>query len=122
MRKLELDPTKTVLTITVGFLIVYLFTGWTWTIVTSLVVGIIGVFSSRLSGLINKLWIQLTIILSYIVPTLIMAIIYYLFLVPIAFLSRIVSKKDELLLKQPGKSTFFDVNRSYKKDSLEKMW
>jgi len=121
-KKLNFDPVKTILTITVGFLVVYLITSWTWAITTSLVIGLIGLFSTKLSELVNFLWMKLTIVLSYIIPTVIMAIIYYLILVPIALLSRIIKRDDEMFLNSGHKSTFVDINRKIDADSLEKMW
>ena len=122
MRKLNFDPTKTVLTITVGFLIVYLITSWSWAIITSLVVGILGLFSSRIAGVINTFWMKLTLVLSYIIPNVIMALIYYVILVPIALLSRIVNRDDDMQLKNSGDSTYVDINRKIDETSLEKMW
>jgi len=110
-KKLNFDPVKTILTITVGFLVVYLITSWTWAITTSLVIGLIGLFSTKLSELVNFLWMKLTIVLSYIIPTVIMAIIYYLILVPIALLSRIIKRDDEMFLNSGHKSTFVDINQ-----------
>jgi len=52
----------------------------------------------------------------------IMAIIYYLILVPIALLSRIIKRDDEMFLNSGHKSTFVDINRKIDADSLEKMW
>ena len=121
-KKLNFDPVTTILTITVGFMIVYLITSWTWAIVTSLVVGVIGLFSTKLSELINFLWMKLTIVLSFIIPNVIMAIIYYLILVPIALLSRIFKRDDEMFLNDGHESTFVEINRKIDKDSLEKMW
>lgn len=122
MRKLNFDPTKTVLTITVGFLIVYLITSWNWAIITSVVVGILGLFSSRVAGIINTLWMKLTMVLSYIIPNVIMALIYYVILVPIALLSRVVNRGDDMHLRNRGESTYVDINRKVDADSLEKMW
>ena len=122
MRKLNFDPTKTVLTITVGFLIVYLITSWSWAIITSVIVGILGLFSGRIAGVINSLWMKLTLVLSYIIPNVIMALIYYVILVPIALLSRIVNRDDDMQLKNSGESTYVDINRKIDATSLEKMW
>ncbi len=121
-RELNFDPTKTVLIITVGFLIIYLLTDWTWPITVSLVIGLIGIFSKKLSEFVNYLWIKLTVTLSYIVPNIVLAIIYFIILVPIALISRIFRKEDELLLKEGTSSTFFDINRKIDKESLRKMW
>jgi len=122
MKKINFDPTKSVLTITVGFLVIYFFTMWQWALITSLVVGVIGVLSEKLSGLINEIWMKLTLLLSYIVPNILLAVIYYLILVPFAFISRIFTGADHLILKSDSKTTFFDINREVKKSDLEKMW
>ncbi len=122
MKKLNFDPTKTVFTITVGFLIVYLITSWNWAIITSLLVGVFGLFSKKIAGVINSFWMKLTLVLSYIIPNLIMAIIYYVILVPVALLSRIVNRDDDMHLKSGGDSTYVDINRKIDAKSLEKMW
>lgn len=122
MKQPTFDPTKTVLTITVGFLIIYLVTGWQWTIAVSVVAGLAGVFSEKLSGYINILWTRLTIILSYIIPNLVLALIYYLVLVPVALLARFFKKEDELMIREKPASTFVDVNRTVTPESMEKLW
>lgn len=122
MKKIDFDPTKSVLTITVGFLVIYFFTMWQWALITSLVVGVIGVLSEKLSQLINNLWMKLTLVLSYIVPNLLLALIYYVILVPFAFFSRVFTGADHLILKPNKKTTFFDINREVEKSDLEKMW
>lgn len=122
MKKIDFDPTKTILVITVGFLIIYYFTSWQWSLITSLIIGLIGVLSARLSEIVNYLWIRLTIILSYIVPNILLAMIYYFVLVPMAFMSKIFRKGDDLKLNNRSESTFFDVNREIDKASLKNMW
>lgn len=122
MKKLKLDPTKTVLTITLGFLILHLIFGWQWALIVSLVAGLGGLFSRRIAEGINYLWIRLTLLLSFIVPNIIMGLIYYLFLTPIALLSKLFRKEDELLLKKEGNTTFFTIDRKIEKSSMEKMW
>jgi len=122
MKILKLDPNKTVLTITVGFLVLHIIFSWYWALIVSLVVGVGGLFSQSVANGINFLWMKLTIILSLIVPNIIMALIFYLLLTPLAFMARIFKKEDELLLKGSQSSTFFNVNRKIDKNSLEKMW
>jgi len=53
------DSTKILLTISVGFTVIYLITGHNWAIITSLIIGLIGVFSSYLSDLIAALWMKI---------------------------------------------------------------
>lgn len=122
MKNLKLEPSKTILTITLGFLILHLIFGWQWALIVSLIVGIGGLFSKRIAEGINFLWIRLTIILSLIIPNVIMALIYFLILTPIAYMAKFFRKEDELLLKKEVETTFHKVNRKIDKSALEKMW
>lgn len=116
------DPTKTVLTITVGFLIIYAITGWKWALPISIGVGIIGMFSTYLSEKIDFLWMKLSWLLSLIVPNIILSIIFFLFLFPIALLSRLFGEKDALNIKNKGVSTFKNRDKVFDKPSFEKPW
>lgn len=122
MKKQKTDPTKTVLTITVGFIVLYLFTKWNWTISIALVAGLTGLFSTRLSKIIDFLWMKLAMVLNLIMPNILLSIIFFLFLFPIAVLSRIFGKNDPLNLKDKAGSNFKDSNRSFDKASFEKTW
>lgn len=122
MKKLKSDPTKTALTISMGFLVIYLFSGWKWAVITSLVIGLIGVFSPFLSRKVEFLWMKLTYFLGLIVPNILLGAIFYLFLFPIALLSKLFKKKDPLLLNNNHQSTYVMCNRTYAKSSFEKPW
>jgi hypothetical protein len=50
--------------------------------------------------------------------TILLFVIYYLLLVPIALLSRITGK-DELRLKAPERSNFIEQKHSYSADDLK---
>jgi hypothetical protein len=122
MKKQKTDPTKTVLTITVGFIVLYLFTKWNWTISIALAVGLTGLFSTRLSKIIDFLWMKLAMVLNLIMPNVLLSIIFFLFLFPVAVLSRIFGKNDPLNLKDKAGSNFKNSNRSFDKASFEKTW
>ena len=81
-----------------------------------------GVFSAYLSKIIDLLWMKLSHILSLIVPKIILSVFYYLFLFPIALLSRIFKKKDPLKLKNNNKSTYNDVGKVFSKKDLINPW
>ena len=122
MKKQKTDPTKTVLTISVGFIVVYLITKWNWEISVSLIVGLIGIFSTYGSKLIAFLWLKLTWLLGLIVPNILLGAIFFLFLFPIAILSRLFGKNDPLNLKNEADSTFRNSNKQFEKVSFEKPW
>lgn len=122
MKTQKTNPVKTVLTISVGFTVLYLMTKWDWTIMTALVVGLAGVFSTYLSRKIEFIWMKLSRLLSLIVPNILLTIIFYLLLFPIALLSRIFGQKDPLNLKNTKDSYFKNSDRQMDKASFEKLW
>ena len=121
MKNIKTEPTKTVLTITVGFIIVYLATDLRWALQLSLIIGLIGVFSPFLSKKIDFVWMKLAWFLGLIVPNILLSIIFYLFLFPIALLSRLFNK-DNLMLQKQQKTLFRDTNRTFDKTYFEKTW
>jgi ABC-type microcin C transport system permease subunit YejE len=116
------NPVKTVLTISVGFTVLYLMTKWDWTIITALAVGLAGVFSTYLSKKIDFIWMKLSLLLSLIVPNVLLTIIFFLLLFPIALLSRMFGNKDPLNLKNKNESYFKSTDRPIDKASFEKLW
>ena len=120
--KMKSDPVKTVLVITVGMLVVYMFTKWQWALYVSLIIGILGVFSSFMAGKIEWVWMKLTWVLSKIIPNVLLSAIFYLFLTPIALLSRIFGEKDQLGLKNDKDSMFKKHKKTFDPESFEKTW
>jgi hypothetical protein len=122
MKTSKSDPGKTILTISMGFTIVYLTTKWNWAIAVSLLAGLIGISSTYLSGKVDFLWTKLSEILGLIVPKILLAAVFYLFLFPIAVLSKVFGKKDPLLLKNNCDSLFVTPKKAIDRASFEKPW
>jgi len=116
------DSIKIILTIVIGFIVIYLITGHNWAIITSLFIGLIGIFSNYLSDVIAALWMKIAEVSSFIVSTILLSIVYFLILCPVAILSRTFGKKDPLDLRDTGNSTFKDKSEEFGKSSFEKMW
>ena len=119
------ETTKTILTITVGFIVVFLITKTQVFLTIALVVGLIGMFSTFLSEKINFLWMKLTQLLSLIVPNILLSVVFYLFLFPMALLSRVFGKKNEAFSPIPGLvegSMFEETNKEFTKESFENIW
>lgn len=122
MKKIKTEPIKTILTISIGFLVVFLITDWKWAIYISLVVGLIGMFSPFLSKQVDFLWMKLAWVLSLIVPKVLLTLIFYGFLFPIATLSKLFGAKDPLMLKDNNESTFRTDEKVFERSNFEKMW
>jgi ABC-type dipeptide/oligopeptide/nickel transport system permease subunit len=116
------DTSKsTMLVISMGFLILYLLFFWQWAVITSLIVGIVGIISGTLSRIIEKWWMELARILSYIIPSILLGIVFYLFLFPISLISKLFTK-DPLMLSNKYKTYFVTINKEVDKKSFEKIW
>lgn len=122
MKKNNTTPIQTVLTITVGFLVLFMITKNEWLLYVSLVIGILGVFFNFMAKKIHVVWMKLAWILSLIVPNILLSIVFYFFLFPIATLSKIFGKKDPMDLKNTQSSLFKIVNKEFDKTSFEKVW
>jgi ABC-type dipeptide/oligopeptide/nickel transport system permease subunit len=122
MTSMKSNPAKTVLTISVGFLIVYVSTKMKWALTVSLLVGLIGVLSGYLSEKIEFVWMKLTWVLSKIVPNLLLGFIFYVFLFPIAVISRLFGAKDPMQLKNSTDSVFRDHKKDFTKATFENPW
>jgi hypothetical protein len=110
------------LTIAMGFLVIYLAFGWKWSVYVSLGVGVLGIASGYLSRQVEWAWMQLAKILGYIVPNILLSAVFFLFLFPIAVLSRLFGKKDPLMLSPKYKTYFIEVNNTMDKKAFEKTW
>jgi len=122
MKKLKADPVKTVLVITVGFLVVYFFSKWQWAFYVALIVGITGALSGYLANRIDFLWTKLAWLLSMIIPNILLSLVFFLLLTPIAWLSRLFGNPDPLDLKNTNASLFKETNKQFEKTSFEKPW
>ncbi len=118
----ELKPSKTVLTIVVGFLIIYAITNANWALWIAIAIGVLGLLSSFIALKIQELWMGLGKLLSHIVPPVLLSVIFFLILFPIALLSRLFGEKDPLQLNRTNKSLFKTVDRPFTKSSFEKTW
>ena len=122
MKKTKNNAVKTVLIVSVGFGIIFLLLGAKWALYASLIVGILGIISNKAAQAIDFLWMKLAKVLSFIVPNVLLSIVFYLFLFPIAILSKIFGNKTALQLKNKNETLWINKNAQIKKESFEKMW
>lgn len=116
------NPSKTILTISVGFQILFFATGWEWFVIASVAIGIIGIGSSYLSNKIDWLWMKLAEILSNIIPPLVLGFVFYLILLPVSVLAKAFRRKDLLFLQSRSNSTFKKREKQFDKESFQKPW
>ena len=116
------DTSKsTILVISMGFLFLNLVFTWQWALYVSFGVGLIGIISVKLSQLVEKGWFGLSKILSYIIPTILVGVVFFLILFPISLIARIFTK-DPLMLSNKYNSYFIPVSSTFDKENLKKTW
>jgi hypothetical protein len=120
--KMNSNPSKTVLTITVGFLIVYAVSGMKWVLSVTIAVGLAGILSSFLAEKIEWIWMKLTWVLSLIVPNILLGAVFYIFLFPVALLAKLFSRKNALQLKDHTDSVYIETNKTFTNKDFENPW
>lgn len=121
-RKNKTNPTQTILVIVLGFLILFLVMSWRWTLYVAIVIGILGLLSPYLAKKIDYAWMKFAWLLSLIIPNVLLSIVFFFLLTPIAFLSRLIRKEDPLRLKNNNASLFKDSNKVFDKESFDNPW
>lgn len=116
------NPHLTVLTISIGFTAIFLGLDQEWAIWVAIGVGLPSIFSGGFAKIIDKLWMGLGHVLSLIVPKITLAIVYFLILCPIAFLSRVFGKSDPLQLKKQQESLWVTTDKAFTSESFKKPW
>jgi len=117
------DRYKTILVIVSGLLVI----SWIFEIplLISIAVGV-GMMLSALFPFVAKWiewgWLKLALALGWINARILFTIIYFLFLLPIAWFSRLFTK-DPLKLKGKHLTTLYTSrDHQYKKEDLENIW
>ena len=77
-----------------------------WFLLISLLFLILGIINSKVLSPLNKVWFKFGIFLGKIISPIIMGIIFFFVVTPIAFLMRIL-KKDLLNLKYNKNSSYW---------------
>ncbi|MAR62391.1 MAG: hypothetical protein CMC45_00735 [Flavobacteriaceae bacterium] len=121
MNKFKSNPSKTILVIITGLMVIYFFTKMYVLLQIVLLLGVIGVFSRFLSVKIENLWFRIAYVLSLIIPNILLGVIFYLFLFPISLLSKIWNK-DLLHLRNNSDTIYKEVKKSFNKESFKNTW
>jgi len=77
-----------------------------WSVLISLLFLILGIINSKILTPLNKAWFKFGIFLGKIISPIVMGVIFFLVVTPIAFLMRIL-KKDLLNLKYNKNSSYW---------------
>ena len=77
-----------------------------WSLITAIIFLILGLINSKVLTPLNKLWFKFGLLLGKVISPLIMGIIFFFVVTPIAFIMRIIGK-DLLNLKFNNKKSYW---------------
>lgn len=117
---------ETMLVITVGMLVLHFVfkekTGESYFLTASLIFGLIGVFSNFLSEQVSWVWGKIAHILGTFNSYVLLSVVFFIFLTPVAFLYKL-TRKDTLRLKVQKNGTIYEErNHLYVPKDLENVW
>ena len=119
---MKTDTSKsTILVISMGLLLYFIIFSSQWTLIASLIIGLIGIFSPYLSGKIEWAWLKLAKVLEFVVPNILLSIVFFLVLFPISLMYKLFNK-DALMLSDKYDTYFISNIKSFDKNSFEKIW
>ena len=122
MNKAKSASPKTIISLSLLLLILFIIYDWKWTVYGSVILLMVGLFSDYLSDKISIAWLKIMHVWSVIISTILLTIVFYLVLFPISRLSKLFLKKDSLRLKNNFSSMFVKTNKVFSKESFEKIW
>jgi hypothetical protein len=120
-KNLKMNKYKSTLTIVIGFLLLSNYFHSKSLLTLSISIGIIAIFSEKANDKIISAWTKLTEILGMIMPNILLTVVFYCFLTPLAIISKL-NRKNILQLKNNSATTFIVNKKEFTKESLEKIW
>lgn len=122
MIKLKINPIATILVITLLLSIVYLITKLEIVMYFALAVGISGLLFNSAAKVIHQFWAKLAWLLGSVVHNILLTMIFYLFLTPIAIFAKRFGKKNQLNLRNVDASLFKEQKEIFDRAFFERPW
>lgn len=86
------------------------------------IVGILCIFIPVVGDFIVKIWFKIAEGLGWFNSRVILSIVFYVFLWPIAMLYRMASKNPMGIKRPTGNSVYVERNHTYAKKDMENIW
>jgi hypothetical protein len=122
------DRYKNILVIVVGFsLLAWIFKFVTpeWKIIvwkTMILLGLFCLMIPPLAKAVEWAWLKLALGLGWINSRIILSIVYFVFLMPIAWLAKLFTKDPLMLKRKDASSLYVTRDHEYNKQDLENIW
>lgn len=119
----QTNPAQTILSIVVGLVAFSLLFHVHVLAQIAFGIGLIALLSDRFAELLAGLWLKFAQVLGRVNGYVLLTIIFFVFLTPIALLMRFIQKADNLKLKPPGGDSIYETrNHTYEAKDLTNIW
>ena len=81
-----------------------------------------GLLSMRLAAIIAVLWMKVANLIGLIINTVLLSLVFFVLLTPLALIRKIAGKSPILLRPTQGNTYFHARNHKYEKNDLQDMW
>ena len=121
MNRIEIFKTNSILS--AAFLIAFFAFKLKFLLVMALLLLIGSAFETRIAAMIAKGWLRFADIIGRINSRIILSIVFYLILTPLAILYRLFHKGGADNFRSNKRKSYFDnTGSAYNKEFFEKMW
>lgn len=109
------------LIIAAGFMVLFFIFKIKWFLLVAFVVSFLGAMSKLFTDGVTWVWFKISEILGWINSRILLGIVFFFFLFPLAMLMKLFNKVSIILKK--GKASYYsDRNHLYKAEDLENVW
>lgn len=113
---------ESILAITVGLLVLYIWKGYSWALYVSVGVALSGLLVPFLRDLIVWSWSKLGQGLGYVNSRILLTLVYVFVLVPIALIRRLFSSDSKIIKKRRSDTYYITRNHTYGAKDLVNPW
>ena len=119
---MKLQSHTTILSIAFGFLLINFFLNSEIITYGLLILMAGSLFSIKFSNFIENKWNQIALILSYIVPNILLTLVFYCILTPLALLAKFFKSETDYITDNNSHSNYKNSKREFNKQFFEKTW
>lgn len=95
---------------------------WKWALYLSLFIGLVSLASARVMFWITKVWMMLGTLLGHFVPNVLLTIVYFVILVPLALITQILNRSSLFKLKPNSHTQYVTRDHTFTRDDFERPW
>jgi hypothetical protein len=112
---------ETALVLTTGFLVIYFIFKKPVFLFLALGFGLIGIFLPAIARFIAIAWFKLADVLNFVVSKIVLGMVYFVILFPIAFIYKSLGK-DKMNFENKEDTVWIVRNKKYEAADIENIW